>query len=302
MKWFKGNTHTHTTESDGDAEPAAVVRWYRRHEYDFLVLTDHNLLTVFEYGPGKRRFRKPLMIPGEEISVLMREGGVPIHINGINISRVIEPIDAGKVTPTIQANVDTILRAGGIACIAHPNFKWAFDHEAIAQVTGARLMEVFNGHPAVNVYGAPGKLSYEQIWDRVLSAGSVIFGVASDDSHRYHDFHPTLGNPGRGWVMVRAPQLTREAIVESLASGEFYASTGVELSEMETSRQSVRLRIEPVADNIYTTTFTGHGGVALAEEVGLEASYNVRGDEGYVRATVRSSSGAKAWTQPVFMR
>src|SRR5215510_13898428 len=44
-RWYKGNTHTHTLNSDGDSTPDDVVRWYRQHGYQFLVLTDHNFLT-----------------------------------------------------------------------------------------------------------------------------------------------------------------------------------------------------------------------------------------------------------------
>ena len=44
-RWYKGNTHTHTTESDGDSTPDVVTRWYREHGYQFLVLSDHNVLT-----------------------------------------------------------------------------------------------------------------------------------------------------------------------------------------------------------------------------------------------------------------
>ena len=64
-QWYKGNIQTHTTESDGDAEPAKVASWYRRHDYDFLVLSDHNQMTLLDYGQGQRPFKKPLMIPGE---------------------------------------------------------------------------------------------------------------------------------------------------------------------------------------------------------------------------------------------
>ena len=301
-KWFKGNIHTHTTESDGDAEPEVVVRWYRRHGYDFLVLSDHNHLTLLDYSAGKRRFKRPLMIPGEEVSAQIKGGTVPVHINGIGISRVIEPVDAGEVLPTIQAIVDGILEAGGIASINHPNFHWAFDHETIRQVTGASLLEIFNGHPSTNNYGAPDRMSHEQIWDGVLSAGRAIFGVATDDSHRYHDFSREMSNPGRGWVVVRAEELSREAIVEGLASGDFYASTGVTLTDLRLSQEAVQLSLEPTRDEAYATRFTGRDGVLLAEIVGTEASYRARGDEGYVRATVSSSNGARAWTQPVFLR
>ena len=122
-KWFKGNIHTHTTESDGDAAPEKVVSWYRRHGYDFLVLSDHNHLTLLNYDAGKRRFKRPLMVPGEEVSVNIHEGITAIHVNGIGISRVVEPIDAGEVVPTLQASINAILEAGGIASINHPKLQ-----------------------------------------------------------------------------------------------------------------------------------------------------------------------------------
>lgn len=299
-QWYKGNIHTHTTESDGDEEPHKVVSWYRRHGYDFLVLSDHNHLTLLDYGADCRRFGKPLMVPGEEVSLRLNAGDTPVHINGVGISRVVEPIDAGEVVATLQANVDAIVEAGGIASINHPNYQWAFDHREISRVEGASLLEVFNGHPAANIHGAPDKPSYEAIWDGVLTAGKVIFGVATDDSHNYHEFAPWLSNPGRGWVMVRADELTQDAIVDGLASGEFYASTGVTLRRLERSAEGIRLEIEQERDFIYATRFTGKDGELLSESTGLTAEYRAVGHEVYVRATVVSSSGPRAWVQPVF--
>jgi len=301
LNWYKGNIHTHTTESDGDDTPENVVRWFRRNGYDFLVLSDHNHLTMFEYGRGKRQFKRPLMIPGEEVTVNLDNGNTAIHINAIGISRVVEPVYADDVVPTLQANVNAILEADGIASINHPNFKWSFDHKAIAEVNGASLLEVFNGHPAMNVNGAPDKPGYEEIWDRVLSAGRPIFGVATDDSHNYKEFRSDLSNPGRGWLMVRAERLSQDAIVEALASGEFYSSTGVVIHHLRISDSAISLGVEQFRDCIYTTRFIGKNGHVYEEVVGTEAEYSVRGDEGYVRVSVTSSSGPQAWTQPVFV-
>ena len=44
-QWYRGNTHTHSLWSDGDAAPEVVVDWYRSHGYDFLSLTDHDVLS-----------------------------------------------------------------------------------------------------------------------------------------------------------------------------------------------------------------------------------------------------------------
>ena len=260
FKWYKGNIHTHTNESDGDASPDVVVKWYGKHDYDFLVLSDHNHLTLLNYGERRRRFKRPLMIPGEEVTLNIHQGKTAIHINGIGISRVVEPVDAVEVIPTLQANINAILNAGGIASINHPNYTWAFDHEAISQVTGVSLLEIFNGHHVSNIYGAPWKYSYEEIWDGVLSTGKVIFGVATDDSHHYHDFTLTNANPGRGWVVVRAEELSVEAIIKGLETGDFYASTGVTLEDLESSQEEITLSIRQERDFIYTTRFTGRKG------------------------------------------
>src|SRR6187399_2484624 len=43
-RWWKGNLHTHTLWSDGDDFPEMVAEWYRTHDYNFLALSDHNVL------------------------------------------------------------------------------------------------------------------------------------------------------------------------------------------------------------------------------------------------------------------
>jgi hypothetical protein len=47
-QWFKGVTHFHTLWSDGDAAPEVAVTWYETHGYDFICISDHNILQVGE--------------------------------------------------------------------------------------------------------------------------------------------------------------------------------------------------------------------------------------------------------------
>ena len=42
--WFKGNTHTHSLWSDGNDFPEMIFDWYRSHGYDFVGMSDHNVL------------------------------------------------------------------------------------------------------------------------------------------------------------------------------------------------------------------------------------------------------------------
>ncbi len=294
--WYKGNVHTHTTKSDGDADPEVVVEWYKNHDYDFLVLSDHNHRTIIDgYSDAL------ILIPGEEVSARILGGDIPIHLNGIGISRVVEPIDAGGVVETLQVNVDLITEAGGIASLNHPNASWAYDHKDIVQIEGATLLEVYNGWPGSNSEGAPGKYSGEEIWDNVLSTGKIIYGIAVDDAHHYSDFTHTMANPGRGWIVVNAEQLTNESIIDSLIAGKFYFSTGIDIEDISMLDEGIELVISQHRDYIYNTKFIGKDGEALKEVTGLQPKYEFSGDEEYVRASIKSSIGTRAWTQPTFL-
>lgn len=43
-KWYKGNLHTHTLRTDGQAFPDEAILLYKKFGYNFLALTDHNVV------------------------------------------------------------------------------------------------------------------------------------------------------------------------------------------------------------------------------------------------------------------
>lgn len=54
-RWYKGNTHTHTLWSDGNDFPEMVVDWYKKHGYQFLAISDHNILHAKEVWMGQTK-------------------------------------------------------------------------------------------------------------------------------------------------------------------------------------------------------------------------------------------------------
>ena len=46
LRWWKGNIHTHSVWSDGNDFPEMIAEWYRTHDYNFLALSDHNILSA----------------------------------------------------------------------------------------------------------------------------------------------------------------------------------------------------------------------------------------------------------------
>src|SRR5688572_22649879 len=47
-RWWKGNTHTHSLWSDGNDFPEMITDWYVKHGYNFLGISDHNILQAKE--------------------------------------------------------------------------------------------------------------------------------------------------------------------------------------------------------------------------------------------------------------
>lgn len=290
---------------------------------------------------------KFLMIPSEEITA--RHLTTPIHINVTNIRDPLKPAGGGSVLEVLQANFDLIHRQRRetgqpiVAHLNHPNFGWAITAEELMQVRGDRLFEIYNGHPTVHNLGDTNHASVERVWDILLTWRLAIlglppmFGLGVDDSHHYHTDSLTNSTPGRGWIQLRASRLTPEAIVTALEAGDFYASSGVTLKDVQ--REGNRLRLEIAAEPgvSYRTQFIGTRrgfdaahepllaksgtplrvthrysddiGRVLAEVEGTNATYEMRGDELYVRAKITSTKPKSvptrvgeteaAWTQPV---
>jgi hypothetical protein len=384
-QWFKGNTHTHTWWSDGDSPPEMAVKWYKDHGYDFLVLSDHNVLSEGEKwlapASGKaagaqryesefadsvekrtrdgkteyrlktldelrRAYQEPgrfILVQGEEISDHAEKK--PVHVNGFNLKELIPPQKGGTVAECIQRNIDAVLaqrEKTGLPMfphINHPNFGWAMTAEDLAPVRGEQFFEVHNGHPGVRNYGDDTHLSVERMWDVVLARRlgelrlPVMYGMATDDAHNFAKI-PGGANPGRGWVMVQAKELTPEALVAAMEKGDFYATTGVTLKSIRFSDNQLTVEVDAKPGVAYKTQLIGtlrnydrkvttrpaddghviheysdEIGRVLAEKPGPQVSYKLTGDELYVRAKIISDAKHPnpfaegdfevAWTQPV---
>ena len=292
--WLKGNLHTHTHERDGDSAPETVVAWYAAHGYDFMAITDHNLVTLHASD-------SLLMIRASEISLFAELK--PVHVNAFNIGEMRLNVDPdASVVAMLQHAVDMTNAAGGLAMINHPNFRWAFGADEMQQVSDWSLLEIYNASTETNNFGFGGRQGVEAMWDRLLTAGQRVHGVATDDAHdvgkeRWGHVSP----PGLAWVQVWAEDKSVEAVMRALAAGDFYSSTEIKFAELLLGEADIFLRIRPQYDFAYTTMFIGREGHVLSVLHGAEARYAIRGDEGYVRAKVFSSNGGWAWTQPVHL-
>ncbi len=408
-RWYKGNLHTHSLWSDGNDYPEMIADRYKRAGYDFLAISDHNVLAEGErwlelkppavvngevvqrgggavldaylarFGSdwvevrdvnGKKSVRlKPLadyrrlveepgrflLIPSAEITSTWHrpatatepERGGPVHMNHTNPRSRVAPVTADNAYEVMQRTVDAVnaqRTATGqpmLIHLNHPNYIWGVTAEELMRVHGEKFFEVYNGHPGVHNRGDPTRLGTEEMWDAILTRRlgelklDVMFGLATDDAHDYFTNMIGRTNPFRGWIMVRASELSANALIAAIEAGDFYASTGVTLTEVNRRGDTLAVEVQAEPGVTYTTQFIGTRrgydpstqvlgtpgktvqhvryskdvGMVLAEVTGPRARYTLKGDELYVRAKITSSKAKPnasvpdevecAWTQPL---
>jgi len=301
----------------------------------------------------KAKFDEPgkfLMIENEEIGTRWHEPNEDpkkkaphqnVHMNAINLKEVIQAVSGTSALETINLNAANVasqaerLQRPILTQLNHPNWSY-FDISAedVAQASGIKFFEVCNGGGA-GLYNEGDAIhpSTDKLWDvantiRIAKMKMApLFGVAADDSHRYHEFSAQNANPGRAWIVVRAKELAVEAILDAMSRGDFYASTGVVLKDVsyDADNRVVQVAVQPEPDVHYTIEFVGtldgadtaceliapapdakgkspgrryspEVGKVLASAQGESASYKLTGKELYVRAIVRSDKPA---TNPI---
>ena len=107
-----GDLHIHTTGSDGRQMPEVVCANYRRHGYDFMVVSDHN-----RYYPSLRaiEFYKDIpteltIVPGEEVHLTKVYGQRnPVHIVNFGGEFSVNALVEG--TATEEVGTDLSMRA-----------------------------------------------------------------------------------------------------------------------------------------------------------------------------------------------
>jgi hypothetical protein len=294
----RGNLHTHSNRSDGDSSPAEVYAWYRAHGYDFIAITDHNMLT----DPGDYAWLQDphfVAIAGEEVT--MQGAGRQVHVNALCIDRRLAGGRFLTAKDALLHGVAEIRQAGGIALVNHPNFTWGLKATDLPAAEGAGLLEIHSGHPYVATFGDSSHPSHEALWDIALTGGLDFMGVAVDDTHHLHRPNRTrASHPGQAWVEVFADTLDEATICRALSQGQLYSSTGPSL---------LRIRVDEGTYSIWPAEgdarvqFIGSGGRLLAaKKLGPTddaAEYKLLGSEGYVRARITNKEGKIAWTPAI---
>lgn len=346
IQWYKNQGYQFIALSDHNTI-AKQERWYELSKKDI----ENKVLEKYEnaYGDwvetqtdstGFRvrlktfdEYRSKLEEPGRFLIVKSEEvtssyEKKPIHINVTNIQEKIEPVKGSSVVEIMQKTLDLVhaqrekLGIPMFAHINHPNFGYGISTEDLKKLNGERFFELYNGHPAVNNAGNDEYDSTEIMWDLVnihyLDQGKpLLYGIATDDSHHYHNFTADLSNTGRGWVMINSKKLETTSLIEAMEKGDFYASTGITIKKYVVTKNQIRVEVEPEQGEHYEILFLGYkdGGEAVETLERIEdtkGSYTFQDNDLFVRVKITSDAlkesppntqeTKQAWTQPFLVK
>lgn len=282
-RWMRGNLHLHTTESDGELQPQQAVDGYRKQGYDFLAITDHDVVTDMDELDGGGM----TLIPGVEIAPPGGDLGQTIHCVGIGPSDVPER----REDDTARQAIGRLNDLCEVTFVAHPSWS-SLTFADILPIEGIIGVEVFNFTCRRGV----GRGTSEVQWDALLARDRRLFGLAVDDAHVHYD--DLYG----GWIMLKAEQSTREAIYEALRAGHFYATQGPTIEHVEFDGDTLHVQCSPAMECFAVCPMPGKGWTSWREDPGpdpiSEFELNLKPGTDPVRIVIVDREGRRAWTNP----
>ena len=264
-RWYRGNTHAHTTNSDGTLSPIQLAEAYRQAGYNFLFITDHDKLTQAE-SLSTTNF---LCMPGEEITFVR-------HISALNIKKSI-------LSSSVDPAIDSIKKQGGFAILNHPYWPPNVNCDEILGFNKLNLFEINNG-----LTEELGYHDNQTLWDCILTRGKLIYGIASDDAHSKESI-------GKSWIIVLSSILQKDSIQQAILNGKFYSSTGIRIKAISVVDSIMKV----ITENADEIQFITQNGKILKTDYSLTGQYRLTGTERYIRIFAKNKQNEKAWTQPV---
>ncbi len=285
-KWLKGNTHIHSTKSDGGLDFKQLATLYASKGYDFLYRTDHWVASNVKDDKEKYPL---LWLDGIELDSVFEESKSLYHIiclgrfNGLNREM------------GLKSALTKVKEQGGITILAHPF--WCGNNEKDLFRFDFDGVEIYN-----NVCGwLNGKSDGLVYWNMMLEKSAKYLAFAADDAH-LSKAHPTYNG---GWIMVQAEECTHSQITSSIKKGLFYSSCGPSFSSIEFSDKTIYAKTSPVryARLVGCASFgarqKAERGKPLQEfEFKLPENYE---SWRYFYLELEDVKGKKAWTNTLFI-
>lgn len=223
--WIRVDFHLHSDRSDGYFSPEALARKVAAAGVHFAALTDHERVDGWEQF--REAFEREGGIAISGVEILTRFRGREVHLLGYGFDPGHADIKALlKSEPALDAAVEGIHRAGGVAFVAHPLTTWPHiedleealpalqqtgidgietHHSSYPKKVRARLSDLAGRHgllrsagsdhhgPSDDTSGALGADIEDDLWKAFRGALPAFRNVGNSSSEAAREVRPSFG-------------------------------------------------------------------------------------------------------------
>ena len=292
-RFWRGNIHTHSNQSDGVLPPQAVVQAYKDAGYDFLQLSEH-FIEHFKWPINDtRQFRSNnfTTLIGVELHAPETSAGELWHIVAAGL-----PLDFAPCGPN-ETGAQLAKRArdaGAFIGIAHPAWSQLTLEDGLT-IDSAHAVEIYNHGCAIENDRGDGWYLHDQL----MNEGKRLSAFATDDAHFKTPDH--FG----GWVNVKAQSLDPDELLNALKAGQYYSSQGPEINDIKLDGKDIEITCSPV-DTITVVCGVSRTCVKTGKAItsanfnlaNLEQGWLLKKPSPWFRVTVIDHAGKRAWSNP----
>jgi len=319
-RFYKVNMHCHTNISDGSMTPEQIKELYKNAGYSAVCFTDHEILM----GHKDLCDKDFIALHGYEVAIKKREDQHTGNFNCAYHFNIVAPtqndlkavnyyancrscpgnarknIDAfAQYSSTIdhtEYNIDWInnflggiAEAGFLICYNHP--VWSMqDARDYAELKHLHAVELINGACAQKLWDNT-SIHYETL----LRMGNRLVPLGGDDNHA-----PT--DTCLAWTMIKADELSYEALINGYKNGDCYASEGPEIHSIVIENGKIKIKTSPAAK--ITILSQGRYAASMGQrgKVITEAEFDYLPEKfgAFFRIEVRDAEGFHAFSNAYY--
>lgn len=291
--------HSHSNFSDGRSSVEEMNEWRREVGIDLLVVTDHRILAQMEdckkteglwYGEEFPCDGHHFVALGIEEEV-PEEGAAPEKLRWVN-------------------------EKGGTLILAHPAgwMRAPYVNERYSDLTWIAQfgnMEIANGANNIINYWDETDRQAVELWDRILRQGKRMIGFGNSDAH----IHFEVGLIFNGFLSL---PFHPSSLVSKIREGNHFVSSGpfialkvngVTMGKEVEGAGRIEIELEACdAFHLRELSLIRNGEKIWVKDVTSEKSVRISLEDSldsrtlYYRAECRSEDGARAYTNPIFIK
>ena len=318
-RFYKVNPHCHTNISDGQDTPEEVKKVYKAMGYSAVCFTDHEVL-IDHSALCDEEF---IALHGYEVAIkqdVSRRTGwfMPVyHFNMIaKDPKNLKMPRFFRENPSYPGNgrkwMEACAQYDEIIEITHYDKAWLNDY--LGAVKEAGFLIVYN-HPEWSLQNREDYLGLQHLhgievsnggcipymdctgihFQQMLRSGMRVVPVGGDDNH-------CMADTGQAWTMVKAKELSYEALIDAFEKGHCYASEGPEILSLTLEDGKIKVKTSEAVNIVlrgegrYASAATAQGQFLTCAEFDYEPEKLGT----FFRIEVRDAAGNRAYSNAYF--